>query len=330
MPSSSSSSSSLPTCSSSSSSPSPNSSEHDPQIPHGSLVVIYDSIDPTSMLDNPNTVLEDPFFEAPVVDSSLVMNILDQFQRLNNANMNLTKQIIQQRIQKGSLKNSQIYTLLDKCYCDVPDVISVDASFLDVNNLPLFVEKQQAHSELKNLIKTLSEEQQKCRDELEKIVIISQSLQCEKASSLRLLSCDKSDLRCLSCDPSRLQFFGENQSCPSDSEENDDEEEEEDDDKDEKEEKEENKQQSNVGKKKRQKRDEKTKNKNKNNNRKRKEQEREENLQEGLDLDEEIAAEKASKNVVTKKTRKNKQAKLKQGLTKDSTDDIDINVSSSA
>ena len=144
----------------------PDERESNFELPPDSLLVVYDSVDPTTMLDNPNTTLDDAFFNDAVVDPLPVIEIMDQFQKLTNTNMNLNKEIIKHRIATGELKNSHIYPLLDKLFIDIPGVIKVDSSFLNVEHLPLFLEKQVAHTELKKMIKHLSDEHQKNRESM--------------------------------------------------------------------------------------------------------------------------------------------------------------------
>lgn len=128
------------------------------KIPNDSLLIQYDSIDPTDVIDNPSHAFGDDFYESCVDEKLGVMfiGVLESYQKLAHANNTLTLSVLKNQLMEEKLKNSHVYGLLDKFYMDVPDVVSVDSTFLNENTIPLFLEKQKIHASIKAQLEALS------------------------------------------------------------------------------------------------------------------------------------------------------------------------------
>jgi len=128
-------------------------------IPDDTILIQYDSVDPTRVLDNPSDYFGETFFEEKVgekIGASFVEMLL-KYQELTNANMNITIQAVKHKLKNDDMKTSDLYDLLDKFYVDVPDIISVDSSCMTVDFLPLFLLKHELHKDIKSRLTKMSE-----------------------------------------------------------------------------------------------------------------------------------------------------------------------------
>jgi hypothetical protein len=139
-----------------SSSPAP-SSVRDIQIPDDSLIIQYSSVDPTRVLDNPSHLFGDTFYDCNVSEKvgSMLIELLESYQRLSNANMAITLQTIKTQLMTEEMKNSDIYSILDKFYVDVPDISCVTSTWVNADALPFLLAKQELHQGIKEKLKQL-------------------------------------------------------------------------------------------------------------------------------------------------------------------------------
>lgn len=139
-----------------SSSPAP-SSIPQIQIPDDSMIVRYESIDPTRVLDNPSHLFGNTFYDKHVDEKvgSVVGDLLTMYQKLSFLNASITIQNVKFDLQHDELKNAEIYDLLDKFYVDLPDINCVNSSWLNADTLSLVVDKQNLHKSIKENLKVL-------------------------------------------------------------------------------------------------------------------------------------------------------------------------------
>jgi len=134
-----------------SSSPAP-SSIPQIRIPDDSMIIRYESVDPTRVLDNPCHLFGDTFYDQHVDEKvgSLVGGVLSMYQKLAHLNADITIQNVKYDLQQDDMKNSEIYDLLDKFYVDLPDVNCVNSSWLNADTLTILLEKQSLHKTIKH------------------------------------------------------------------------------------------------------------------------------------------------------------------------------------
>lgn len=128
-------------------------------IPDDTILIQYESVDPTRVLDNPSNYFGETFFEEKVgekIGASFVEMLL-KYQELANTNMNITIQSVKHKLKNDDMKTSDLYDLLDKFYVDVPDIVSIDSSFVTVDLLPLFLIKHDLHKDIKKRLTNLSD-----------------------------------------------------------------------------------------------------------------------------------------------------------------------------
>ena len=134
-----------------SSSPAP-SSIPQIRIPDDSMIIRYESVDPTRVLDNPSHLFGDTFYDQHVDEKVglLVGGVLSMYQKLAHLNADITIQNVKYDLQQDDMKNSEIYDLLDKFYVDLPDVNCVNSSWLSADTLTILLEKQSLHKTIKH------------------------------------------------------------------------------------------------------------------------------------------------------------------------------------
>jgi hypothetical protein len=121
------------------------------------MIIQYDSVDPTRVLDNPSHLFGDTFFDQKVNEKvgACLIDLLDHYQKLSNVNVNMTLQTIKFELQHDELQNSEVYNLLDKFYVDIPDINCVNSAWISADTLPLMIEKQNLHKSIKEKLKLL-------------------------------------------------------------------------------------------------------------------------------------------------------------------------------
>ena len=139
-----------------SSSPAP-SSIPQIRIPDDSMIIRYESVDPTRVLDNPSHLFGDTFYDQHVDEKvgSLVGGLLTMYQKLAFLNADITLQNIKFGLQQDDMKNSEIYDLLDEFYVDLPNVNYVNSSWLNATTLSVLLEKQTLHKTIKQNLEQL-------------------------------------------------------------------------------------------------------------------------------------------------------------------------------
>lgn len=139
-----------------SSSPAP-SSVPQIRIPDDSMIIRYESVDPTRVLDNPSHLFGDTFYDQHVDEKvgSLFGGLLTMYQKLAYLNADITIQNIKFFLQQDDMKNSEIYDLLDEFYVDLPNVNYVNSSWLNATTLSVLLEKQTLHKTIKQNLELL-------------------------------------------------------------------------------------------------------------------------------------------------------------------------------
>ena len=133
-----------------SSSPSVSSANHF-RIPDDSMIIRYESTDPTNILENPRHHFGDEVYERVVSEKlgGVLVELMEKYQKLSQVNSNITVMNTKHLLQQDELKVADIYDLVDKFYVDVPDINCVNSSWVTKENLPLLIEKQNLHMEIK-------------------------------------------------------------------------------------------------------------------------------------------------------------------------------------
>lgn len=124
------------------------------RIPDDSMIVRYESTDPTDMLDNPNHHFGDDVYDRIVPEKlgGILIELLEKYQKLTQVNSNITLMNVKHLLQRDELKIAEIYDLVDKFYVDVPDINCVSSSWISQDHLPLLLEKQNLHVDIKKTV----------------------------------------------------------------------------------------------------------------------------------------------------------------------------------
>ena len=136
----------------SSSSPAPNSPPRKYNIPNESMIIEYNVIDPTDVLDNPRNVFGTTFNQYSVNEktASIFVDLLLKYQQLSQANMELNVKYIKHMIQLDDFKTDDVYDLLDKFYTDIPQILPINANFLNTDRFKMFISKKELHDDIKD------------------------------------------------------------------------------------------------------------------------------------------------------------------------------------
>lgn len=127
------------------------------RIPDDSMIIRYDSTDPTDVLDNPRHHFGDELYDRVVSEKlgGVLVELLEKYQKLSQVNSNITVMNVKHLLQRDELKVADIYDLVDKFYVDIPDINSVDSSWITPEHLPLIVEKRNLHVDIKKSLVVL-------------------------------------------------------------------------------------------------------------------------------------------------------------------------------
>lgn len=159
--------------SSSSSSSSAEIHEEQQQVPDNCVLIKYPNLDPSEFLQNPILVdasclkkLSEPVNEHV---SANLLELVKSFTEITHMTLALNLKIIEGRINKKLLKNSDIYGIVDAMYMSVPDCFFIDAMSLG-DMLPLLNQKLAAH---KQCLEVLTGLQKLCKHDSDEELEIS-------------------------------------------------------------------------------------------------------------------------------------------------------------
>ena len=121
------------------------------RIPDDSMIIRYDSTDPTDVLDNPSHHFGDELYDRVVTEKlgGVFVELLEKYQKLSQVNSNITVMNVKHLLQRDEFKVADIYGLVDKFYVDIPDINCVNSSWITPEHLPLLIEKQNLHVDIK-------------------------------------------------------------------------------------------------------------------------------------------------------------------------------------
>lgn len=127
------------------------------RIPDDSMIIRYDSTDPTDVLDNPRHHFGDELYDRVVPEKlgGILVELLEKYQKLSQVNSNITVMNVKHLLQRDEFKVADIYDLVDKFYVDIPDINSVNSSWISQEHLPLLIEKQNLHIDIKKSLVVL-------------------------------------------------------------------------------------------------------------------------------------------------------------------------------
>lgn len=136
----------------------PEPQDDEVEIPDDAVVVQYPSLDPASLLNNPELKYDNDGSDDPVDEKvgSLLVELLDQYRKLAACSFEINMQIAKYRLNQDDLKQKDAFDLLDKFYKDFPNVSPVPGSFVDVEHLKLLNDKLQLHLECHKMLKNFS------------------------------------------------------------------------------------------------------------------------------------------------------------------------------
>jgi hypothetical protein len=148
-----------------SSSPSAPMSPRGIQIPDDSILIQYNSVDPTRVLDNPSQYIDD-FYQLSVDEKvgCMLVELLQKYQELSYNNMELSIYSIKHKLQKDQMKYNEIYDLVDKFFVDTPNTTTIPSSFITSDALKLFTKKQVIHEEIEQKLKNFNEMIEKLKE----------------------------------------------------------------------------------------------------------------------------------------------------------------------
>jgi hypothetical protein len=135
------------------SSPPPSTVKH-LRIPDDSMIIKYESTDPTDLLDNPRHQFGDDVYGRVVPEKlgGVLMELLEKYQKLTLLNSTITSMNVKHLLQQDELKIGEIYDIVDKFYVDVPDINCVNSSWITQEHLPILLEKQTLHTDIRKTL----------------------------------------------------------------------------------------------------------------------------------------------------------------------------------
>ena len=146
-------------------SPSPSTILPENTIPNYSVMIKYEPVDPTLILENPRDEFGEVFTDHPVDEKlgSMLVEILLQYQALSTLNLNMAIQNVKNNLTLNQLHHAEVYDLLDTFFLNVAEVGKIDSSLISVDNIPLFVSKHALHADIAQKLKDLQEDLKKLR-----------------------------------------------------------------------------------------------------------------------------------------------------------------------
>lgn len=125
------------------------------RLPENCVVVQFESVDPTKILDNADnsfgSIEHFEFYEKPIQDSEVktkLLDLLNSYRDLILSTEELNIKQLSHQLDEKTITNKDIYHILDKIYLDIPASFEMSASFLSVESLPLIVKKRCLHKKI--------------------------------------------------------------------------------------------------------------------------------------------------------------------------------------